>query len=219
MRSVRQLSPLALAALGLLFERPMHPYEMYQLLVQRHEDRLYKIRPGTLYHAVGRLADEGLVEIVSTTRDGNRPERTTYAILPAGQERLGGGLRSLLERPVNEYPRFPQALSEAHNLPAEEIVALLDQRLETLSQELVVLAAWRKRATAQGVPVRYWIDVGYQQHQLQAESDWVQQLCDDIREGTLDWLDDVQVAKKSQSATTAHVDATEQSTQTAQGTE
>ncbi|BAS16724.1 transcriptional regulator protein [Arthrobacter sp. Hiyo8] len=45
------LTPLGVAALALLVEAPMHPYEMYQLLMARHEDRLVKVRPGTLYHA------------------------------------------------------------------------------------------------------------------------------------------------------------------------
>ena len=40
------LTPLAVAALALLAEGPTHPYEMYQTLVQRSEDRLVKVRPG-----------------------------------------------------------------------------------------------------------------------------------------------------------------------------
>ena len=76
------LSPMAIAALGLLAERPMHPYEMYQLLLEREEDRVLKVRPGTLYHAVDRLARDGLVRPLHTEREGNRPERTTYAVTP-----------------------------------------------------------------------------------------------------------------------------------------
>lgn len=53
------LTPLGISALSLLVEEPMHPYKMYQPLMARHEDRLVKVRPGTLYHAVGRLAERG----------------------------------------------------------------------------------------------------------------------------------------------------------------
>ena len=189
MPSGEQLSPLAMAALGLLAERAMHPYEMYQLLIHRHEDRLLKVRPGTLYHAVNRLVGAGLVEAIGTTRDGNRPERTTFAILPAGTVRLAAGLRSLLAEPVKEYPRFAQALSEAHNLPAAEVIELLDVRREALEKELAVLEADRKLALAREVARRYWIDVGYQQHLLRAELDWLQRLCSDLHEGSLPWMD------------------------------
>lgn len=189
MPSGQQLSPLAMAALGLLAERDMHPYEMYQLLMHRHEDRLLKVRPGTLYHAVGRLAGAALVESVGTTRDGNRPERTVYAILPAGRARLTSNLRTLLAQPVKEYPRFTQALSEAHNLPATEVIELLEARSETLEKELAVLAADRKLALAREAPRQYWIDVGYRQHQVTAELDWLQSLCGELRNGSLPWRD------------------------------
>ena len=41
-------NPLALAVLALLFERPMHPYEMAATLKQRHKGESIKIRYGSL---------------------------------------------------------------------------------------------------------------------------------------------------------------------------
>lgn len=67
------LTPLGITVLALLFERPMHPYEMYQLLIQRRDDRLVKIRPGSLYHTVDRLERQELVVALGTEREGNRP--------------------------------------------------------------------------------------------------------------------------------------------------
>lgn len=78
------LTPLAMAALALLAERPMHPYEMYQTLIHRSEDRIVKVRPGSLYHTVARMADQGLARVTGTEREGNRPERTTYEITERG---------------------------------------------------------------------------------------------------------------------------------------
>ncbi len=183
-----KLSALAMAALGLLAERDMHPYEMYQVLVHRHEDRLLKVRPGTLYHAVGRLADSGLVEATGTVKDGNRPERTNYAILPAGRERLNAALRQLLAEPVEEYPRFPQALSEAHNLPPGEVVELLNRRLAALAEELADLDSHGRTAQSRNVPEFLWIDVGYKQHLLRAEMAWLQDLNARIADGSLPWV-------------------------------
>ncbi len=57
------LTPLAVSALALLNEHPMHPYEMYQSLLERHKDRIVKVRPGSLYHTVERLHAADLVEI------------------------------------------------------------------------------------------------------------------------------------------------------------
>ena len=41
-------NPLALAVLALLFERPMHPYEMAATLRQRHKEDSIKLRYGSL---------------------------------------------------------------------------------------------------------------------------------------------------------------------------
>ena len=53
-----ELTPLAISVLALLNERPMHAYEMYQLLLSRHNNRIVKVRPGSLYHTVERLAGQ-----------------------------------------------------------------------------------------------------------------------------------------------------------------
>ncbi len=181
------LTPLGISALGLLVERPMHPYEMYQVLMQRHEDRIVKVRPGTLYHAVARLAADGLVEPIGTERDGNRPERTTYAILPAGRDALKSRVEELLSTPVNEYPCFPQALDEAHNLPADSVTRLLERRLAHLQEQLTALETVVSKAVAKGVEPRFLIDAEYQQTLLNAEIKWVGQLCTDIASGALPW--------------------------------
>ncbi|NKX50858.1 PadR family transcriptional regulator, partial [Arthrobacter deserti] len=129
------LTPLGVSALALLAERPMHPYEMYQLLLERWEDRVVKVRPGSLYHTVDRLAGQGYLRATGTRRAGNRPERTTYEITGEGRAILLGHLRELLAVPVNEYPRFPLALSEAHNLPRQTVIELCGQRLGLLRGE------------------------------------------------------------------------------------
>jgi len=64
---------LALAVMNLLLERPMHPYEIQRLLRQRHKDELLVLKRGSLYHAINRLLQAGLIETVSTGRAGRRP--------------------------------------------------------------------------------------------------------------------------------------------------
>jgi len=181
------LTPLGVAALSLLVEEPMHPYEMYQLLMARHEDRLVKIRPGTLYHAVGRLEDQGLVESIGTDREGNRPERTTYRISAVGRQALTQRLQDMLASPVNEYPSFPLAVAEAHNLPAAVVIELLDRRLALLQEQLDFLLAGVAAVLKKDPARKYWIDIQYQQTMLRSEMDWIRGLQDQIRSGELQW--------------------------------
>ena len=58
-----QLKPLCAVALVLLCEKPMHPYEMFQTLRTRGDDRLVKVRPGSLYRSVERLVEDSSVPL------------------------------------------------------------------------------------------------------------------------------------------------------------
>ena len=52
MKKARLSNPLALAVLVLLFERPMHPYEMAATLKERHKEASIKLRYGSLYTVI-----------------------------------------------------------------------------------------------------------------------------------------------------------------------
>lgn len=167
----------------------MHPYEMYQLLIQRREDRVVKVRRGSLYHAVDRLLEQGLAAVRGTERAGNRPERTSYEITDAGRERLGGTIAELLATPVNEYPRFPLALGESHNLPRHEVTELLGARVALLQAELAEIEQLMAGAAARGVPRLYWVDVDYRATLLRTEISWLTATVADIASGDLPWLE------------------------------
>ncbi|ASN21185.1 PadR family transcriptional regulator [Arthrobacter sp. YN] len=187
MPRISDLTPLGVASLALLAEEPMHPYEMYQLLMARHEDRLVKVRPGTLYHAVGRLEENGLVEATGTGREGNRPERTTYRITDAGHQALDARLQAMLSTPVNEYPLFPHAIAEAHHLPAAVVKELLEERVVALTADLDFLVRAEATVTAKGLARKYWIDITYQQAMRRTEIAWIRGLLEELGNGHLPW--------------------------------
>jgi DNA-binding PadR family transcriptional regulator len=181
------VTPLAINALALLAERPMHPYEMYRLLMERREDRRVKVRPGSLYHTVDRLAGHGLVEAVGTERNGGRPERTTYRITDAGREALADRIRTLLATPVNEYPQFPVALGEAHNLPRQEVIELLTARVRRIEGELTESAALLRAAEERRVEEAYLLAAHYLQELLTTELNWLTDLIGRLERKELRW--------------------------------
>lgn len=181
-------TPLGVSVLALLAERSMHPYEMCRLLRERHEDRVVKVRPGSLYHTVERLVADALVEPAGTERAGGRPERTTYRITSAGHAALQDRIRTLLAVPLNEYPRFPVALGEAHNLPRAEVVALLATRIAALSREIAEMDA---QVPVPDTPEAFLLDWHYLRAMLAAERDWLAALRHRIETKDLEWpLDD-----------------------------
>ena len=187
MAESRTLTPLAVAALALLAEGPSHPYEMYQTLVQRSEDRLVKVRPGSLYHTVDRLARHGLVRVTGTEREGNRPERTTYAITDEGTSALGERIAEIIATPVNEYPEFPLGLGESHNLPADTVIALLRRRVGLIRADIAVYDDAIRAIRAKSLPAKYWVDVRYQRAMAEADAATLEALIDDLESGALSW--------------------------------
>ncbi|MEN2736186.1 PadR family transcriptional regulator [Microbacterium sp. X-17] len=186
------LTPLAVAALALLAEGPTHPYEMYQTLVLRSEDRLVKVRPGSLYHTVDRLARQGLVRATGTEREGNRPERTTYEITEEGTRALGERVADIIATPVNEFPEFPLGLGEAHNLPVDTVIDLLRNRVGLMRADIALLDDGIHRVRAKGLPEKYWLDVRYLRTTAEAEAAALEALIDDLASGAISWDEEKQ---------------------------
>lgn len=186
-QAIPALTPLAVAVLALLEERPMHPYEMFQLLISRHEDELIKVRPGSLYHAVARLAEQELVRAEGTDRAGNRPERTTYRISSAGRQALRERITEILRTPVLEYPIFPVALAEAHNLPVGEVSAVLRERLTWLDSRITELEALREWTVNRQVPRRYWLVIDYLHNGVSAEARWLRDFVAELDNCEIEW--------------------------------
>jgi DNA-binding PadR family transcriptional regulator len=132
-------NPLALAVLALLFERPMHPYEMAATMKQRHKEESIKLRYGSLYTVIELLLARGLIRARETSREGKRPERTVYVLTDAGYEALMDWMRDLIRDPVKEFPQFEAGLCLIPVLPPDEATALLSHRAARLAGEIARL--------------------------------------------------------------------------------
>jgi DNA-binding PadR family transcriptional regulator len=132
-RPARPTNALALAVLALLFERPMHPYEMAATLKERHKEESIKLRYGSLYAVIDALLKRGDIVAKETSRAGNRPERTVYALTPSGLDELRDWMRDLIRHPAKDFIQFEAGLSLLAVLPPEEAVTLLRDRALHLS--------------------------------------------------------------------------------------
>ena len=182
-----ELTPLAISVLALLNEEPMHAYEMYQTLLKRHNHWIVKVRPGSLYHTVERLARQNYVRAVGTERAGNRPERTTYEITPDGVAALTRRVETAIEEYVYEFPLFPVVLSEAHNLDADDAVLRFRRRIDDLDRRLAEIDEALDGARARQVPEAYWMGGDYVRTQVVAERDWLAKTIERIESKDLPW--------------------------------
>ncbi len=175
-----------IAVLALLREAPMHPYQMQRLLKVRHKDEILALKRGSLYHAIGRLERAGLIEVEKTSRDGRRPERTTYRIAPAGTESLLEVLRRIISTPRQESSEFMAAMSFMLHLPPDEAALRLAQRCTRLQGQIEGLTAGLTAASAHVLRINL-VESEYLLAMLKAELAWVRDLEEDLRAGKLTW--------------------------------
>jgi DNA-binding PadR family transcriptional regulator len=185
--SAPRRSVLALAVLSMLTEAPMHAYRMQQLIKERHKDDVVNVTQRTsLYQTIQRLLRDDLVEVESTERSENRPERTTYAITAAGRATVREWLLAMVSTPAAEYPEFPAALSFLPNLTPAEAISALAERQDQLEQQFVALEG----DLAQGATFLarvFLIETEYQQQVAVAELAYVRGLIADLTAAKITW--------------------------------
>lgn len=181
------VTPLSVALLALLDERDMHPYEMLQTLRERREDHLVKVRPGSLYHCIERLARDGLAEARGTECVGNRPERTTYRLTAEGKAALRGWIHDHLARVENTYPPLPLALAEAHALTPAEVRERFEVRLSALESEIAQVEEGLGAMADQQVLPAYGLALTYREAMLRAEHRYITDLITRIDSKDLTW--------------------------------
>src|SRR5271154_4992401 len=133
---MKDLGIWEIAVLALLREAPMHPYQMQRLLHDRHKDEILALKRGSLYHAIGRLERAELIEAGDTSRDGRRPERTSYCITSAGREQFIAVLRQIVALPRRESSEFMAAMSFLVHLTPAEAIPQLAERARRLDLEI-----------------------------------------------------------------------------------
>ena len=175
-----------LAVLSLLRERPMHPYEILRTLKARHKDDVLVLKRGSLYHAIRRLETARLIEVVETTREGRRPERTTYQLTSSAQPMLTQWLRGLLDQPQNERAVFVGALSFLFHLSPTEAGESLQKRIAALEQQIgefeQTLALVQPR-----IGRIHTVETEFTRAVRMAELVWIRALAADIRSGRFRW--------------------------------
>lgn len=181
----RVSNPLALAVLGLLSERPMHPYQMSTTLRTRGKEKSIRLNYGSLYSVVEALQRHGLVQPKETIRDGRRPERTVYAITASGYAEFEDWLSELLSMPTREFTSLEAALSLMGGLPPGQVARLLEERVGRLDAEVRGERAALDVAREQGVPEVFLVETLLRVAMLTAELDFVRGLAQDIRTGEL----------------------------------
>ncbi len=174
---------LALAVLATLVEGPMHRYEIAAKMRNRGKERDMDVKWGSLYTVVQNLEKHGFLEIVGSERDGARPERTIYALTPAGRAETEDWTRELLSTPAPVHHPFVSGLSVAAIIPPDEVITLLEQRTERLARQIAADRAELDEVRGT-VPRLFLVENEFTIAMLEAEVAWVDALREELTTGT-----------------------------------
>ncbi len=184
----------ALTVLCLLWKGSMHPYEIQRLMHERRKDELFDLRRGSLYHAIEQLQRGGLIEVVETSREGRRPERTIYRLTEQGRQETVAWLSELLAQPTREPSQFLAAVGNVARLTPAVVLEALQARAHSLQAELTGMDAHLQRQVPRLDRVLV-LEAEYARAMMQAELAWVRCVIDDLRSGRLAW-DYSEIARK-----------------------
>jgi DNA-binding PadR family transcriptional regulator len=171
---------LALAVLSYLRQQPMHPYELGRMLKENGDARSIKFNHGSLYMVVEQLARAGFVAARETVREGQRPERTVYALTDTGRAELYDWMRELVAVPQTEYPSFVSALSLVAVLPPDEVRRLLVARREALVESGTAIRDDVAGNLAAGVPALFLVEEEFRAELVATEQRFVTGLIERI---------------------------------------
>jgi DNA-binding PadR family transcriptional regulator len=170
--------------------QPVHGYDVRRELLSWHADEWASIAPGSVYHALKKLADEGLLREVATEQVGARPARTSYEITPLGEEEFQDLLRRGWWDMKPMVNPFWAAYSFMGMMPREQSIGALRhraQRLRLIASGMEV----RKVAEMTEPYVTHIVElIELEIEKSRLEADWCDRVADKLEKGEFHASDD-----------------------------
>ncbi len=175
-----------LVILGMLRQQPLHGYELKQIIEDRMGDWT-SIAFGSIYFALGKLAEEGLIEKIATEQAGGRPSRSIYQITGAGQGEFMRLLRAVWEQPERQFFALDIGLFFARSLSHDDLVAYLEKQIAAVEKNLAYLSEHRDHQLTQPyVPARANAIFDHSYVHFEAELTWLKDVLGKVVSGEYD---------------------------------
>jgi DNA-binding PadR family transcriptional regulator len=165
--------------------QPVHGYDVRRELLSWSADEWANVQPGSIYHALRKLTEEGALEEVATEQVGARPARTTYRITAKGDREFEELLRKYWWEYKPAVDPFFAAFSFLPALSRHEAVVALRNRARQLETQAAGMhdgidsdAGWVRDKP---VHVSWMFELSIDH--WQAEAGWCRRIADRIEAG------------------------------------
>jgi DNA-binding PadR family transcriptional regulator len=172
-----------LVILGILRDRPLHGYEIKKV-IEDHMADWTSIAFGSIYFAIDRMADEGLIEKISVEQHGNRPSRNVYQITENGRKEFIRLLRDTWNDVEHTYFSLDIGLFFLSALPVEEVKKAVGTRIAKLAAARERLSFHEKSQMANAsVPSVAEAIFSHTRFHVDAELSWTKYLLERLERG------------------------------------
>jgi len=120
-----------LVVLGLLGEKPMYGYQLYQEVERREMEHWAQVNLASIYNTLNHLQKDKLIQ-GKGERPGKMPERKVYHITPKGEKRLGELVEKALTEKKMPEDSFIVGVAFMKGLSKEKILDCLSQKKRQL---------------------------------------------------------------------------------------
>ncbi|MEV0378972.1 PadR family transcriptional regulator [Nonomuraea sp. NPDC050643] len=165
------MSSTRILILGALLDGPMNGYGVRRRLEVMGVESWTNVAFGSIYHGLGKMADEGLLEVVEAGKGG----KVVYALTDLGRTEfhrlLLGAWHEL--RPIVDP--FQVAMTFMDRLEKQEILDALHGRMAQLRMRVETMGHMTGVKHAHGAPQHVGENLGLQRAMFQAQLEWVEQ--------------------------------------------
>lgn len=182
------MSSARLLILGVLIRKqPIHGYDVRRELEMWNAEQWTNIAYGSIYFALNKMAEEGLVEVVSNDeQSGKRAGRTEYLITEKGKAEFERLLRQQWWEPRPTIDPFMVAITFMNALPHEELLLALRFRINLLHSIIPGFSYKTENMSSQpGMPRHIIEQLHLSLAHMQVELNWLETTLTKVEQGEL----------------------------------
>ncbi|MGD9147034.1 MAG: DUF4388 domain-containing protein [Anaerolineae bacterium] len=170
--SAPSATKIDLLLLGLLLDRPMHGYELFQQIQAEEIDSWFNVSMAGVYYSLGKLRDQGLVA-ESRQRGGRSPRRSIYRLTEKGRAAFFSAMEAQALSQDQVYLDYDIVIYLLNKLPLQRAIPLLEQHQAFLVEQAQgVQSALLAEQARDNSPLRLAV-LDHRRRFLEMEQSWL----------------------------------------------
>ena len=169
-----------LLLLGLLLDRPMHGYDLYQMIQSEGIDGWFSISAAGVYYSLRKLRDQGLV-VESRQRRGGSASKSIYRLTGNGRAAFVDAMEAELASQEESCLDYDLPIYLLNKLPVDRALPPLERREAFLNERAEKLqAAVGAQQRRRGSPLKLAI-LNHKLRFMEMEKEWLADVTATIR--------------------------------------